>query len=638
MCGIIGVAGFENIPVERRIQMVRSGMDSMRLRGPDEQGLVQTGGAVFGHRRLSVIDVEAGPQPMVDRETGLILVYNGEIYNYQKLRHQLVTLGHTFHTHTDTEVLLKSYIEWGTDCLAALRGIFAFAVYHPKTHELFLARDRVGVKPLFYSSTPEGCVFASTLAALFRFEWIDRKICLPAFSHYLTTSRTLLGEKTLVENVYALLPGQYVFEKAGREMGAKQYWSFPVVAPADKARPDFSLARETVRELVAQAVEEQLVSDVPLGGFLSGGLDSCIIASLAREFTRGGYSAYNVGYDQAGFNEWEFVDLAARELGVPCTSLSLVPESFAPVWYMLIREKGQPLSTPNEVPIFELSRALKRDFTVALSGEGADEIFGGYTLAQFAAFDFDRAGQQPAADVLSAFEQALDRAYGRHYFDSRLDHHFLINSWMPFTEKKRFLHPDIWSALHCDSEMLAAYARLFQSLESCSTFDAYMHVHARINLEGLLSRVDSSSMAASVEARVPFTDHRLAEYLFSLPDDYRIDWRTREGKSLAQELNVAEIVGADLLESKKLLRQAFADQLPETVVNRPKMSFPVPFLEWFSGIWKDMAEEALRGADFLQPCVSDAKLEQFPLGQFSPMALWPLVNLALWQQEWGMRI
>lgn len=627
MSGFIGCVGFRDIALRRRAEMVCSAV----VGDFDSNDIFKDERAVLGNC-LFAANQSVKIKPFVDKESGLVLVLSGRIFNFRELRKQLQFHGHRFCTETESEVVIKAFVQWGKDSLTYFRGMFAFVVYNPKSQSVFFARDRLGVKPLFYFSTPDGCAFASTLAALLQFEWIERKIFLSAFSHYLTTTRILLGEKTLVQSVFALQPGEYGEWKQGENVTVRSYWQIPVVTSEDKLQIDFSAATKQVRELVFAAVEEQLESDVPIGGFLSGGLDSCVVAHIAQKKLGDSYRAYNVGYDAPGYNEWDFVRIAEREMGISCKISALEAADFVSVWKRLILLKGSPLITPNEVPIYELSRRFRQEFQVALSGEGADEIFGGYTLVQFAGFDFDRSKQQIRSEGPSEFDLALERAYGRYYFHSRMDQHFCINSWMPFVEKCNFLQPDIWSALKNDGAMFAWYEQLFGKFASCSTFDAYMHVHALVNLEALLSRVDSGTVAAGVEARVPFTDHRIVEYLFSLPDEYHIDWWTETGKETAKNMNIGEIVAAGLLESKKVLRRAFGNDLPKEIIERPKMSFPVPFLQWFDGIWKEMTDEALSEAEFLRP-----EFRSRVSGNFSTMSLWPLVNLVLWQRAWKMR-
>jgi asparagine synthase (glutamine-hydrolysing) len=413
-----------------------------------------------------------------------------------------------------------------------------------------------------------------------------------------------------------------------------------VVAAADKDEPDFDLASRRVREMLEEAVSIQLVSDVPLGGFLSGGLDSCILSSIAQRMTGGNFHAYSVGYDRPGYNEWPYVRAAAGRYGMRCREIRLDEADYPEMWTKLIGLKGLPVSTPNEIGIYGLARALKEDYTVALSGEGADEIFGGYTISQFSARDFDRARRTaPAAGAeLSAFDRTLQRLYGCGHLPSRLAHYFMLNSWMPLGDKIGLLTPGAWHDLRHDAALFEFYGGWFDRLEACSTFDAYMHLHARVNLEGLLSRVDSSTMAASVEARVPFVDHPLVEWLFRLPDRYKIDWRHPNGAEAASDKNILEIEQAGLLESKRLLRNAFRTDVPREILERPKVSFPVPLAESLAG-WLGalpgnlLSESPLIGTLFRPETVQ--RLLQTATDQRAAMALWPVANLCLWQRACG---
>jgi asparagine synthase (glutamine-hydrolysing) len=649
MCGIAGtmdasVTGADGTATDATFHAeastaMRAALDVMAARGPDDQGIWSGPGIVLGHRRLAIIDVQGGRQPLKDRATGVVLTFNGEIFNYRDLQRELVALGHVFATASDTEVLLRAYLQWGEDCLARLSGMFAFGLYDPRRRSLFLARDRSGVKPLFYAVQGPRLRFASSCAALRRFPGVGRKLDLTAVSHYLSTIRATLGRQTLYRDIQTLLPGESLTLTAGGgEPCLRRYWDFPIVSAADKPRPDFDVAAQNVRALLEHAVREQLISDVPLGGFLSGGVDSSVLAALATQETGGAFTAYSVGYARAGYNEWPFTRATAAMHKTPCREIELSEADFPELWLRLIRAKGLPLSTPNEVPIFSLSRALRREFTVALSGEGADEMFGGYVTPYFSAFDYDRARHHAPGpeEPLSPTDLALRRLYRRPYLLCRPDHFFLVNTWMPFEAKRRLLSDDAWRELDGDAAVFGFYENWFERLRDCSTFDAYMHIHARVNLEGLLARVDSSSMAASVEARVPFTDHRLAEYLFTLPDDYKMDFRNAAARTAATDMNVAEIDRNDLIESKRLLRHAFRRDVPPAVMARPKVSFPVPFREWFAEHWQATARAAFERSDLPGTLFNRATLKSLLDTADQPqsaMALWPLTNLCLWEAE-----
>ena len=627
------------MPLDR----VGAGMDRMALRGPDDQGLFSAPGVALGHRRLSIIDLRTGQQPLVDPATGTVVVFNGEIYNYRGLREELIRAGRTFRTASDTEVLLQACLEWGVRTLDRLSGMYAFAVYEPAHKRLFLARDRLGIKPLFYSLRDGRLFFASSMSALLCFPEIEPVMDPAAVSHYLTTLRTTMDRRTLIKGVCALLPGEYLVAGVGNPQAEpRRYWDIPVLAPEEKENPGIDRTVERVSEMMTDSIREQLISDVPLGGFLSGGLDSSVIASLANRLSGGRFDAYSVGYDIDGYNEWPFVRAATAFHDMDCKEIHLKPEEYPADWKFLIGQKGLPISTSNEIPIYHLARALKKDFTVALSGEGADEIFGGYVIPYFASFDYDRARHsEPAAgEELSALDRAMRRLYRRPFLLCHADQHFILNSWISFAQKRALLTRAAWDVLGGDEEVCGFYEGLFDRFAKCSTLDNYMHVHARVNLEGLLFRVDSSTMAASVEGRVPYTDHRIVEYLFSLPDHYKIDWKDAAAKEKGTIRNVQEIDRDGLVESKLLLRRAFAANVPREILDRPKMSFPVPVREWLGGFMKDFAAEAIRDSA-LAGTLFDAKgLDQVLQTADTPlsgMALWPVTNLCLWQKELGIR-
>ena len=643
MCGIIGTFSLNGGATEP-VDAVRAGMARMALRGPDGEGLFVGAGVTLGHRRLAVIDIKGGKQPFSDAVTGATLVFNGEIYNFRELRRELQKAGCVFTTASDTEVLLRVCLQWGPDGLDRLSGIFAFAFYDPSRKRLFLARDRLGVKPLFYAVRNRRVMFASSMAALRCLPFIGGTLDLPATSHYLTTLRTTLGRRTLVKEVCALLPGEYLLAEHGRlEPEIRRYWDFPVLAPGDKPDPGLEVAAEHVRELMMQSVREQLVSDVPLGGFLSGGIDSSVIAAMASTLSGGHFNAYSVGYDLEGYNEWPYVREATVFHRMGCQEIHLEPVEYPQIWKFLIEQKGLPISTPNEIPIYHLARALKKDFTVALSGEGADEIFGGYIVPYFSSFDYDRARRQAPApgEPLTPLDRAIRRLYRRTYLLCPADQYFLLNSWVSFAQKRSLLTTDALRVLDGDDLMCSYYEDLFERLKFCSTFDLYLHIHARVNLEGLLFREDSSTMAASVEARVPFTDHRVAEYLFTLPDRYKIDWVGESAALRGRELNAVEIDRENLVLSKILLRRAFGREVPTSILNRRKMSFPVPVREWFSGFLNAPAREAIRASAFSGAIFNTAALDRLletPDLPSSGMALWPVINLCLWQQTAGIEL
>ncbi|HKJ91468.1 MAG TPA: asparagine synthase (glutamine-hydrolyzing) [Oceanipulchritudo sp.] len=634
MCGILGIHRQSGI-LERDTKGFARAMERLRPRGPDGSGTVGYPGMLLGHRRLAILDPEQGSQPMVDSESGVTLSYNGEIYNFHDLRSRLEARGVPLQTGCDTEMVLKAYLEWGKACLDELEGMFAFAVYDPRREQLWLVRDRLGVKPLYFADKGDWFAFASSVAALLEFDEVDPVVDRTALAHYLLTIRTGIGDETLVRDVKALQPGETLtLRSAGGQPRRRYYWALPVLPPqARETRKGVdALAAEAAGRLDA-AVQRQLISDVPLGAFLSGGLDSSVLAASIVRSPEQAFHTCSVGYREAGFNEWEHARKAARRHGIECREVVLSGDDFLGDWARLIAFKGLPLSTPNEVPIYRLAKAFGETCTVAMTGEGADELFGGYVGPTLCALDYDRAAAGPGP----ALRAGLRRRYGVDTFASRRDHFFRVNAWLSPGRQAELFLPGATAAL---AEVMNHYDGVFDQLRDCSTFDAYLHVHARVNLEGLLNRLDSSTMAASVEGRVPFTDHRLAAWLFSLPDAAKMALRDPGTTAGWKDLTSFELQERGLVESKRLLRRGYAGRVDAEILGREKMSFPVPFMEWFNGRWGSAYRQALAESSLLEslldPAIRKALCREGG-GRVDAMVAWPLMNLALMERIWGLR-
>jgi len=634
VCGIIGIHRLSGLTDADRAD-AEAGLGNMFSRGPDGDGRYERDGLYFGHRRLAVQDVDNGQQPWTDSESGVTLVYNGELYNTVSLREDLQARGHRFVSRCDTEVLIKAYLEWGESCLHHLDGIFAFGIDDPRRNVVWLVRDRLGIKPLYFAAGSGRLAFASSLAGLFAFRFVERRIDPVVLAHYFLTIRTSLGPRTLVEGIETVEPGQHItWNKANGSVARQTYWHIRPRTASEKWTGTFGEACESVRERLMRAVDGQLISDVPLGGFLSGGIDSSVLAaSILKSGHREAFHACSVGYRRDGYNEWEFVREATAFHGVACQEIELEERDFVPDWRTLIRRKGLPLSTPNEVAIWRLAEAFKRRFTVAMTGEGADEVFGGYAGPTWCAFDYDR---WRAGEISTG---ALLRAYGKSRFTGRADHFLTTNSWIPF-HRQRQLFPLLHATAQNQLAVAGYYDELFEPLSNCTTLDAYLHIHSRINLEGLLSRLDSSTMAASVEGRVPFTDHTLVEWVFQLPDAFKMCLSAESGKGVTADSTSFDLIQSGQVETKRLLRKGFRDMVPERIRNRPKSSFPVPFLEWFQGDvgsqWRDLLGESV----LLSEITDEGWRNDVCSGHLAVdgMLAWPLMNLALMEEIWGLRL
>ena len=634
MCGIIGIYGSQPITPSDR-EDVERGAEWMHLRGPDGRGHAEDSGVYFGHRRLAILDPELGQQPWVDSDTKAILVFNGEIYNFDELRQQLASSGFVFKTRCDTELLMCAYLKWGTDCLERLNGMFAFALYDPRKQSLWLARDRLGVKPLYYHFNHEQLRFASSLKAMFAFPAVERRLDMATAWHYLRTVRTSLGERTLIDSVKCLEPGQELWwsHQESRQITLNNYWSLNKIGRSkDTQIKSFEEACKESHQRVEEAVQRQMISDVPLGGFLSGGIDSSILSNVASKFSDRPIGTFSVGYDLKDYNEWDSIRENAAFNNLENHEILLNGNDYERDWEWLIAEKGMPLSTPNEVPIYRLSKSFGSRYKVALSGEGADEIFGGYIIPTFCAHDWDRM-QQTGNCVKSA---VIQQAYGTNQLGTRQEHFFRVNSWMRSKRLQEICHAD-FAPDPADDPVDNYYAGLFAELEDCSTMDAFLRVHARVNLEGLLSRLDTSTMAASVEGRVPYTDHTLIEWLFNQPDHYKMQIRKGLSDAEMRRMSVYDYDKTRNIDSKRLLRHAFSKQVPKRILNQPKVSFPVPFMNFFQNQWQTTYHSMLNSkhgpADFL---TESTKSDLRKAKTVDALMAWPLVNLHLWQKKFNI--
>lgn len=609
MCGILGILAAGPLRVDSRtLEAMR---DTLAHRGPDSAGLWLGDGMALAHRRLAIIDpTPAGAQPMFTPDGRCGLVYNGELYNDAEVRTALAREGVTFRTASDTETVLRAIERWGSDAFPRLRGMYALGFLDVRARVLLLARDPMGVKPLYFARLGDELVFASEIPAILRHPDARAAPDWACVSAYLTTIRTTLDERTMYEGVRCVRPGEvlrcavddglrldtirdgWVFEAEGSDRRDAR----PTRSGGDPA--DLQAATiERTREVVRGSVAAQLRSDVPVCVLLSGGLDSSIIAASAR----GGldalwtYCAGHAGGDGAS-EDFGFARRVAAAVGSNHSEAPISREDFIERWAWMVDRLGVPMSTPNETAIHEVARRLRADGkVVALSGEGADELFGGYGPPMRMAAEFER--RHPNASV-------ADRA--GFQIDS--------NAWMPREAKERLLTPGFREAADRDRPLAEAYQRMMdrctQSPGPGGALQIHLRFHRRVNLIGLLQRLDTATMLAGVEGRVPFADERVAALAESLPMELKCIDGMEGGTKVA-------------------LRLAFAGDLPDEVVRRPKASFPLPFQGWLAS-----ASGLIAGSAFLREMFTAEAIRavaQDPAGVWT--LAWPMANLALWGQR-----
>jgi len=634
MCGIFGAVGpiGSGSPLaERDVVRLR---DTMSARGPDGAGHLSRGHVVLAHRRLSIRDHAAPNQPWMSGDGSVAVVYNGEIYNDVELRATLGRHGHRFKTHCDTELLPAAYQHWGTSFPEQLRGDFAIALYDFNRHRLLIARDRCGTKPLFYAWIGRSLVFSSTIRAIRRHPEFKTEPDWSAISHYLTTLRLTLDERTVFRGICTLQPGERLLFEQGR-VQVNRYWRPPLAEEND----DFEAATNAFESRLREAVKIRLSGDVPAGLFLSGGVDSNTIASLVRDETGDGLAAAcGEGYDAASpamSSDAAYASMAARYTGCDLTTVRVRPEEYLDTWLALLDDYETPVSTPTDAILFHVANTMKQSGAgFVLGGEGADELLCGYAAAHYSGHDYDRSQQlqdgrwSPEPNVRRLFRDSLRRGYGRERFHSPVDHYFALNSLIATEAKPLLLTKPVWEAAGRDAPMRQSYQSRLDEGVGCDANAKILRLLYRVNLESLLSRLDSAAMKASLEVRPVFTDHVLVEETFRRPEAFKIDVADQEP---ARILSSTDLATRGSLRDKRLLRCVASRLMPHKLAYRPKASFPTPIAKWLAHDWRAWASRTMRESPFaaflMRPEAREGiAADPGPLG----MRLWPLLNVVLW--------
>lgn len=609
MCGVLAVLSCRAVvPLgDTQIAQMR---DTMSHRGPDGAGLWRSadGAAVLAHRRLAIIDpTPDAAQPMATADGRWVISYNGELYNDAELRAQLAGRGVRFRTRSDTETVLHAIATWGPAAFHRLRGMYGLIAYDTLARTAFIARDPLGIKPLYWwtdGGDSAAFVIASEPRAILAHPDVPARPDLATVSSYLTTIRTTLGTRTLFEGIRTVRPGEVIEIDLSRAIARTigRWTSVPVDPRGQEAAAKVGAA-------LRDSVSAHLRSDVPVCALLSGGIDSTVITRCAA---KSGLAAQEpVRTYCSGFDDGEpDADLAcarraAEELGTSHTQAPITQQLFLERWANMVHRLGTPLSTPNEVAINEVARRLRADGRiVALSGEGADELLAGYDLICAAAANFEHGHSREDSATLALHRAML---------------HIEANAWAPPASKHELLSEDVWRACGHDTAMRDELATEFADLAAAAGPDATgLDVHLRylrrINLAGLLQRLDSSTMLESVEGRTPFADARFAELAESLPASCKFSPGINGAAS----------------GTKLPLRAAFAGDIPGWVLSRPKASFPLPFTGWLGGLG-----DVLRGSPFASAVFSPGAVEAVAQ---QPAALWrlawPMLNLAMWGDRW----
>lgn len=619
MCGIVGFAGRERIAPERIVVM----RDTMSHRGPDDLGLWTSGdGTVcLAQRRLAIIDLSpGGHQPKADATGEVHVTFNGEIYNFQEVRRELEALGHSFSSASDTEVILEAYREWGEAFLEKLGGMFAMALYDSAKRSLYLARDRAGEKPMFVWQTPGRLVFASELKALFAYPEFPRRLNAAAVEHYLAFGY-VPRDLCIIDGVRKLLPGcalRYDVD-TGRTHDWR-YWDLPEQDLGAKDRSAEDLADE-LHVLLREAVRRQLIADVPIGILLSGGLDSSLVTAMAASVSSKPVKTFTISFPgHAAEDESPYARIVARHFGTDHVELPAEEASLG-LLPRLVRQYDEPIADSSAIPTFLVSRAIREHATVALGGDGGDELFGGYPLYVWVS----RIARAQSL-IPSPLRNAIGRAArampvgtrGRNYAVALGSSRFktLSRTSLFFDEEWRRAMLVSGNGAHPTPEELrieltAGARTLLQGMQRID-FRSYM-------VDDILVKVDRASMLASLETRAPFLDPAVIEFAFGkVPDRLKTNVRDR----------------------KILLRTLAARLLPSELDLRRKQGFTIPMSAWFAGEWGPMMREVLAQADprlFRPTAIADLFARQEKTGNQLPR-LYALTVFEMWRREYGVEV
>lgn len=631
MCGIAGIL---EVGAERHVDsaVLRRMCNVIAHRGPDDDGFFTQGAVGLGMRRLSIVDLATGHQPISNEDGSIWIVFNGEIYNHQSLRKQLIGKGHRYKTQSDTETIVHLYEEYGKDCVQHLQGMFAFAIWDAKRKTLFIARDRLGIKPLYYRPTPGNFFFGSEIKVLLAagVHPVFNRAVLPEYLAFGYIS----SSDTFYQGIHKLMPGHRLEINEHGELRIEQYWDLPLPSdePASADKYDEQYYVETYRSLLEGAVSSHLMSDVPLGVFLSGGLDSSAVAALMTKIRCAPIETFSVGYAEQKYSELPYARTVAQHLKSVHHEVVVSREDFFGALPKLIWHEDEPIVWPSSVSLFFVAQLARERVKVVLTGEGSDETLGGYSRYAFTlkSLPYDR-----------LYRSVVPGAWRRGLRDV-----IATSDWLTATARRKLSHTflgldgESWASFYFDN-FFSAFNKRDQSELLTDNFEdelasgpAYRNVlgywekspgdilqrllytDIKTYLVELLMKQDNMSMAASIESRVPFLDHTLVEWAMRVPASVQI--RGNAGK--------------------RILKKAMEDLLPQSIIYRPKLGFPTPWSGWLAGKELDEIESLLleprslsRG--FFRKAAIEKLVSEHRSGHRDNYdRIWRLLNLELWHR------
>jgi len=624
MCGIAGKVVFDG---QQRVDpsLVERMLKTIAHRGPDDDGMYCGGQAVLGHRRLSIIDLSTGKQPITNEDRSVWIVFNGEIYNYKELRRDLLARGHKFETHSDTEVIVHLYEEFGPECVAKLRGMFAFAIWDARKRALFIARDRVGIKPLYYCVTKDGLDFASEIKAILADPGVRPEVDPNGIARFLTFFY-MPGAQTLFRNILKLEPGHYLLVQDGK-VSIRQYWDLEF--DPHPRNGNFQASKAALVELLRETVRDHMIADVPVGVLLSGGVDSTALLSFVVEETGESVNTYTVGFEGEQFaDERTYAKLAATKFGSRHSEMTITPKEFQDFLPKYVWHMEEPVCEPPAVALYYVTKLASQNVKVLISGEGGDEAFAGYQTyrnliwlerlkkvgppwTSAIAGVFDGLGHVPVLSRLQRYSQLMTVPLQDYYFSrnsspatyfNRMRQHLCSASFQEATKSSDPAKP----ASDC-----------FARVGGQNVLNQMLYVDSKTWLpDDLLIKADKITMANSLELRVPLLDHKVLEFAAALPQHYKVQGIT----------------------TKRILKEAFEGRVPQEILDRKKTGFPVPVETWLKQDLKGYVQDILmdrrtieRG--YFERGAIEGLLKDSAASGSNTHELFSLVTLELWHRQ-----
>jgi len=624
MCGINGIVFSEKSGKQIDKDTLVRMRDSIEHRGPDDAGIFVDSNIGLGHRRLSIVDLATGSQPMFNDDRSCVIVYNGEVYNHADHRDDLIARGYKYNSASDTETILHLYEEFGANCVHRLRGMFAFAIWNKRTSELFIARDRFGVKPLYYAQDEDGSLFfASEIKSLIDTGLVEPRLNYSALPDQLANHGTT-NDATLFEGVRRLLPGHFLKWHAGR-LTIERYWDLEF-EPKRSFANEMDVVAEWL-ELFRESVRLRLMSDVPVGMFLSGGIDSSAIAAVMSGLVDAPIKTFSVGFKEGDANEFEYARLIANRFKTDHHEITITPEEFFGALPKLVWHEDEPLGFEASVPLYFVSKLAQEHVKVVLTGEGSDETLAGYGRYRKALslLEYGEAYEAITPEVVrsmvrsgvAALPSVLNRKLKRTFLSRNVDiENIYFDNFSIFGRK---LQNDLFTietrARIGHAKPYADLVRWLDGSDAKDTLDRLLYADTKTYLHELLMKQDQMSMAASIESRVPFLDHKLVEFTATLPRRMKLRGR----------------------ETKWILKKAMNGILPREVIDRPKMGFPVPLGNWLRGPFRNIVDEyvlserALERGLFREESIRRL-IAEHDRGEDHTSRLFRLINLEIWHR------